>query len=195
MVLEIAIEELVAERSPLPEDAPKVSRPSGLTYYDIKPGDGPTPAQDAHVRIALTGWLEDDSVFFSTHFQHKPIDLTMDRIEPKGLREGVATMQVGGVRRIVVPPDLGYGDREIGMIPSNATLTYEAQLVAIAPKPVRRPPQRETPKVSQPGSSLPREVRRGQPEHTEGGTPPANNQETQDNHREDEGMPELPNTL
>src|SRR5487761_2227391 len=104
--------------------AGEVTTPSGLRIIDVKPGSGPVPQAGQTVTVNYTGWL------FVDGKKGKKFDSSVDRNQPfsftigqgqviKGWDEGVATMRVGGKRRLIIPPALAYGDRGQGPIPAN----------------------------------------------------------------------------
>ena len=107
--------------------------PSGLQYVDTKVGAGASPQKGQTAVVHYTGWLVDGKKFDSSKDHGQPFLFAVGRGEViKGWDEGVATMKVGGVRRLVVPPDLAYGARGAGgVIPPNATLTFEVELLEI----------------------------------------------------------------
>lgn len=111
--------------------------PSGLQYEDTVVGQGPVAERGQRVTVHYTGWLYQDGQAGAK------FDSSKDRGEPfvfplgaghviKGWDEGVQGMAVGGVRRLVIPSTLGYGARgAAGVIPPNATLLFEVELLAI----------------------------------------------------------------
>jgi peptidylprolyl isomerase len=106
---------------------------SGLKYYDLVEGDGETPQVGQTVIVHYTGWLEDGTKFDSSVDWGTPFTFTLGTgsVIP-GWDEGVATMKVGGVRQLVIPPELGYGETGAGStIPPNATLIFEVELLGI----------------------------------------------------------------
>lgn len=105
---------------------------SGLKYYDIVEGDGATPQEGDTVVVHYTGWLEDGTKFDSSIDRGEPFrfELGSGGVIP-GWEEGVATMQVGGTRQLVIPPELGYGEAGAGTIPPNATLIFQVELLDI----------------------------------------------------------------
>jgi FKBP-type peptidyl-prolyl cis-trans isomerase FkpA len=113
--------------------APEVTTPSGLKYTDEKIGDG-TEATPGHTAIVhYTGWLTDGKKFDSSKDRNQPFSFPLGggRVI-KGWDEGVAGMKVGGVRRLTVPPQLGYGASGAGgVIPPNATLVFEVELLDV----------------------------------------------------------------
>jgi len=107
--------------------------PSGLQYWDIKAGTGPTAAAGQKVKVDYTGWLTNGKKFDSSVGTGRPFEFTLGAGEViKGWDEGVAGMKVGGKRQLRIPPDLAYGDRGAGgVIPPNATLIFDVRLIAI----------------------------------------------------------------
>jgi FKBP-type peptidyl-prolyl cis-trans isomerase FkpA len=111
--------------------------PSGLQYEDTTVGSGATAQAGQHVTVHYTGWLYQDGVkgakFDSSKDRQSPFafDLGAGRVI-RGWDEGVQGMQVGGTRKLVIPPELGYGSRGAGgVIPPNATLMFEVELLAV----------------------------------------------------------------
>ncbi len=108
---------------------------SGLRYEDIKTGDGETATGAGQtVSVHYTGWLEDETKFDSSRDRNEPFSFPLDcKFVIPGWDEGVKGMQVGGVRRLIIPPDLGYGAQGAGgAIPPNATLIFEIELLEIS---------------------------------------------------------------
>lgn len=106
---------------------------SGLQYTDLTLGTGPTPAPGQTVSVHYTGWLPDGKKFDSSHDRGQPFQFVLGRGQViKGWDEGIATMKVGGKRKLVIPPELGYGAQGVsGAVPPNATLTFEVELLAV----------------------------------------------------------------
>jgi FKBP-type peptidyl-prolyl cis-trans isomerase FkpA len=110
---------------------------SGLQYDDVTPGNGDEARAGQHVSVHYTGWLYENGQ------AGRKFDSSKDRGEPfsfplgaghviRGWDEGVAGMKVGGTRRLVIPPQLGYGARGAGgVIPPNATLLFEVELLGV----------------------------------------------------------------
>ena len=111
--------------------------PSGLQYEDTVVGSGDVAKAGQRVSVHYTGWL------YQNGEQGGKFDSSKDRGQPfvfplgaghviKGWDEGVQGMAVGGTRRLVIPPELGYGARGAGgVIPPNATLLFEVELLAV----------------------------------------------------------------
>ena len=111
--------------------------PTGLSYDDTRPGTGAQPRKGQTCVMHYTGWL------WVNGAKGAKFDSSVDRGEPfefpigtgrviKGWDEGVASMQVGGARTLLIPPDLGYGARGAGgVIPPNATLLFEVELLDV----------------------------------------------------------------
>ena len=114
-----------------------MTTPSGLQYIDTVVGSGPTASAGQEVSVHYTGWLFNDGV------QGGKFDSSKDRMQAfqfdlgagmviKGWDEGVAGMQVGGQRTLIIPSELGYGARGAGgVIPPNATLKFDVELLAV----------------------------------------------------------------
>ena len=110
---------------------------SGLQYQDTRVGAGASPTTGQTCVMHYTGWL------WVNGAKGAKFDSSLDRGQPfsfpigrgrviKGWDEGVATMQIGGARTLIIPPDLGYGSRGAGgVIPANATLLFEVELLEV----------------------------------------------------------------
>jgi len=110
-----------------------VKTASGLQYWDIKVGTGAEAKQGSHVTVHYTGWLTSGKKFDSSVDAGKPFEFTIGRGDViKGWEEGVAGMKVGGKRQLRIPPELGYGASGYpGVIPANATLIFDIQLLGV----------------------------------------------------------------
>jgi FKBP-type peptidyl-prolyl cis-trans isomerase FkpA len=107
--------------------------PSGLIFDDIKTGQGDPAAVGRTVSVHYTGWLTDGTKFDSSKDRNEPFEFPLGAgYVIRGWDEGVQGMQVGGVRKLTIPPELGYGVRGAGgVIPPNATLLFEVELLDI----------------------------------------------------------------
>ena len=108
---------------------------TGLGYVDIVEGTGAQPKTGDSVSVHYTGWLKSGQKFDSSHDRGQPLVFPIGRGRViKGWDEGVGTMRVGGKRKLVIPPHLGYGDSGAGnVIPSGATLVFEVTLLDVKP--------------------------------------------------------------
>ena len=115
-----------------------ITTDSGLQYTDHTVGDGAEAVSGVTVEVHYTGWLWVDGA------RGAKFDSSVDRGQPFQFRlgarsviggwdEGVAGMKIGGKRELIIPPDLGYGSRGAGgVIPPNATLNFEVELLSIS---------------------------------------------------------------
>ena len=108
----------------------------GLQYGDITVGTGATPKKGQNLTVQYTGWLTTGCVFDSSRTAGRtPFSFVIGATPPNvilGWEEGLLTMRVGGKRRLVIPPALGYGATGQGSIPANATLIFDVELLSAA---------------------------------------------------------------
>jgi FKBP-type peptidyl-prolyl cis-trans isomerase len=128
-----AAAEAVAPAQPVPATPQEVTLPSGLKYTDIVAGTGASPNPGQVAVVHYTGWLTNGTKFDSSVDRGQPFEFPLGAGRViKGWDEGVATMKVGGKRKLTIPPELGYGARGAGgVIPPNATLIFDVELLAI----------------------------------------------------------------
>jgi len=109
--------------------------PSGLRYQELQPGKGASPQRGQTAVVHYVGTLANGQKFDSSYDRNQPFRFRVGVGQViKGWDEGVASMKVGGKRRLEIPPELGYGARGAGgVIPPNATLYFDVELLAIQP--------------------------------------------------------------
>jgi FKBP-type peptidyl-prolyl cis-trans isomerase FkpA len=111
---------------------------SGLQYEDTTVGSGPEAKAGQEVRVHYTGWLyeggQQGAKFDSSRDRNDPFEFSLGAgMVIKGWDEGVAGMKVGGQRTLIIPPQLGYGARGAGgVIPPNATLKFDVELLGVS---------------------------------------------------------------
>ena len=119
------------------KESKMVKTPSGLQYEDTVVGTGASPKSGQTCVMNYTGWLWENGQkgkMFDSSVGKKPFEFAIGAGRViKGWDEGVATMKVGGKRTLLIPPDLGYGTRGAGggLIPPNATLIFDVELLGV----------------------------------------------------------------
>jgi peptidylprolyl isomerase len=141
MLIAIVAALLAACRSPEPSTGLEDRYPgatiettdSGLRYIVVEEGTGPAPQPGDVVQVHYTGTLDDGTKFDSSYDRGQPFEFTLGAGQViAGWDEGIALMKVGGKATLIIPPELGYGEGGYpGVIPPNATLYFDVELVGI----------------------------------------------------------------
>jgi FKBP-type peptidyl-prolyl cis-trans isomerase len=115
------------------KEGPEIVTASGLKYVDLVQGDGPSPQPGQTVSVNYVGTLTNGKKFDSSYDHGRPFDFRIGTGSViKGWDEGVMSMKVGGKRKLIVPPALGYGVRgNPPDIPGNSTLVFEIELLSV----------------------------------------------------------------
>jgi FKBP-type peptidyl-prolyl cis-trans isomerase len=110
-----------------------VTTASGLRYIDETIGGGAIAQKGQRVTVHYTGYLQNGQKFDSSVDRKEPFDFALGAgMVIRGWDEGVAGMRVGGKRKLIIPPALGYGARGAGgVIPPNAELTFDVELLRV----------------------------------------------------------------
>jgi len=110
-----------------------ITTESGLKYEELTEGTGEVATAGTRVSVHYTGWLTDGQKFDSSKDRNEPFEFSLGAgMVIRGWDEGVQGMKVGGVRKLTIPPELGYGVRGAGgVIPPNATLVFEVELLGV----------------------------------------------------------------
>lgn len=124
--------QIVSTPTPESNQASSSVQPTGLQIEDIKLGEGKEVKAGDTITMHYKGTLLNGTKFDNSYDRGKPFETKIGVGEViKGWDQGVIGMKVGGKRKLIIPPDLGYGIREIGNIPANSTLVFELELLAI----------------------------------------------------------------
>jgi len=111
----------------------EITLKSGLKYVDMEVGEGPAAVSGRQVTVHYTGTFPDGKKFDSSVDRNEPFTFELGAGHViKGWDEGVAGMRIGGKRKLIIPPELGYGRRGAGgVIPPDATLHFEVELLGV----------------------------------------------------------------
>jgi FKBP-type peptidyl-prolyl cis-trans isomerase len=105
---------------------------SGLYTQDLVVGTGAEATNGRKLQMHYSGWLPNGMLFDTSRTTGQPFSFTLGQGEViQGWDEGVAGMRVGGQRRLVIPSELGYGDRDLGTIPPNSVLIFDVELISV----------------------------------------------------------------
>jgi hypothetical protein len=115
-----------------------ITTKSGLKYIVVKEGKGKKAEDGKAVEVHYTGWLTNGKKFDSSRDRGEPIEFTLGEGQViKGWDEGIALMRIGGKMRLIIPPELAYGSRQVGdIISPNSTLIFDVELMSVR-KPLK----------------------------------------------------------
>jgi FKBP-type peptidyl-prolyl cis-trans isomerase len=116
-----------------PAAGPEVVTASGLRWVDLRLGSGDEAQEGKIVAVQYVGWLGDGTRFDSSRDRDRPFTFRLGAGDAiKGWDEGLVGMKVGGKRRLVIPPDLGFGRQGVGsVVPPGSVLYYEFELLGV----------------------------------------------------------------
>jgi len=138
---ERARETLAAGKAFMAENGKKegvTTLPSGLQYEILREGNGESPTVDDVVEVNYRGTMIDGTEFDSSDRRGRSAQFKVDKVID-GWTEALQRMKVGGKWRLVIPPDLAYGDKRVGAIKPNSTLVFDIELLAISKKTSKEP--------------------------------------------------------
>jgi peptidylprolyl isomerase len=105
---------------------------SGLYTQDLVVGTGAEATTGRKLQMHYSGWLPNGMLFDTSRTTGQTFSFTLGQHEViQGWDEGVAGMRAGGQRRLVIPSELGYGDRDLGTIPPNSVLIFDVELISV----------------------------------------------------------------
>lgn len=104
---------------------------NGLKWKDLKVGEGETLKQGERALVHYKGYLSDGTEFDSSYSRNQPFEANLKGGVIQGWILGLPEMKAGGVRRLVIPPELGYGSMARPKIPANSTLIFEVKLIQV----------------------------------------------------------------
>jgi peptidylprolyl isomerase len=111
---------------------PIQSSDKDLVIQDIKVGNGKEAYSGSNVTVHYVGRLKNGTKFDSSRDRKKPFEFNLGAREViRGWDKGVVGMKEGGIRKLTIPPELGYGDRATGSIPANSVLIFEVELIKV----------------------------------------------------------------
>lgn len=131
----VALAQATDDRQPqdTPQNPPMTITPSGLKIIDVQIGTGREAVANTNVTVHYDGRLENGKEFDSSRRRDQPFQFRLGAGQViKGWDEGLVGMKEGGKRQLVIPPELGYGQRGAGgVIPPNATLVFDVELLKV----------------------------------------------------------------
>ncbi len=99
----------------------------------LKEGTGEEAINGRRVTVNYTGWLTNGTKFDSSLDRNQPLEFTLGNHEViEGWEKGVLGMKVGEIRRLEIPPEMAYGDQDLGIIPPNSRLIFEVELIKVS---------------------------------------------------------------
>ncbi len=112
---------------------PPVTHPNGLVTQILRAGDGDVPKKGDKITVHYVGTLENGTVFDSSREKNRPFSFWIGQKQViEGWDQGLADMREGELRKLTIPPSLGYGGIAQGdKIPANSTLTFEVELIDV----------------------------------------------------------------
>jgi FKBP-type peptidyl-prolyl cis-trans isomerase len=115
-----------------PTQEASVSTSENLSVEDVQLGEGEEVKSGDTISVHYVGKLSDGTQFDSSIERGEPLKFVVgEGMLIKGFDQGVIGMKLGGKRRLVIPPELGYGDQQVGPIPANSTIVFDVELVKI----------------------------------------------------------------
>lgn len=125
--------ETPAAEAPAAQTGTPTADVTELKMEDVKVGTGAEAKPGDTVSVHYTGWLTDGTKFDSSKDAGQPFEFQLGQgMVIKGWDEGVAGMKIGGVRKLTIPADMGYGEQGAGgVIPPGATLVFEVELLGV----------------------------------------------------------------
>ncbi|GHO45683.1 FKBP-type peptidyl-prolyl cis-trans isomerase [Ktedonospora formicarum] len=125
------------DKPPVVDTSKTVKTKSGLQYIDVKTGNGKEVTKGSTVKVEYTGWLESNGKKFDSSYDRKGELFELANVGNAsvipGWNEGLIGMKAGGTRRLIIPPDLGYGKEGSGdVIPPNSTIVFDVTVVTVS---------------------------------------------------------------
>lgn len=123
------------EKGQAGSDNTKTEAAADFKIEDIKVGTGAEPQKGDKIRVHYTGTLTNGTKFDSSKDRNQPFEFVLGAGQViQGWDKGFAGMKEGGVRKLTIPPEMGYGSRSVGPIPANSTLLFEVELIKVLGK-------------------------------------------------------------